>query len=117
MTGEALNLARKYGVPMVVRGAKYIMPCKANGSCVFLDEEGGVATCTIYFERPYVCRMYPFHVTQRDLGFGGGASYVDDDGVKLYVYIDATCRGVGYGRPIASLIPIVVSLWRRVVGV
>jgi len=115
--GEAMNLARKYGIPMVARGVKYIMPCKADGSCLFLEEEDGVAVCTIYFERPYVCRMYPFHVSRRDLGGGDDALYVDRDGLKLYVYVDVTCRGVGRGRPVRSLVPVVVSLWRRAVGV
>jgi len=112
-----MNLARKYGIPLVARGAKYIMPCKANGSCLFLEESGEVTACSIYFERPFVCRMYPFHVSQRPLGGGEEASYVDGDGVKLYVYVDASCRGVGYGKPITSLIPIVASLWRRMAGV
>jgi len=113
---EALNLARKYELPMVARGAKYLMPCKADGSCLFLVEEGGVATCAIYFERPFVCRMYPFHVSRRD-GGGKEALYVDHDGTELYVYVDVTCRGVGSGTPVKSLVPIVTSLWRRMVGV
>ncbi|MEM4700042.1 MAG: hypothetical protein QXT74_03735, partial [Candidatus Nezhaarchaeales archaeon] len=70
-----------------------------------------------YFERPYVCRMYPFHVSQRDLGGGGEALYIDSDGTRLYVYVDVTCRGVGRGVPIERLVPIVVKLWRGAAGV
>jgi len=115
--GEAYNLTRKYGIYVVQRGTKYVMPCKADGSCIFLEESEGGCWCAIYFERPYVCRMYPFHVSRRDLGGGDEALYVDRDGEKFYVYVDTTCRGVGRGAPIASRVPIVVSLWRKVVGV
>ncbi|MCX8204832.1 MAG: YkgJ family cysteine cluster protein [Candidatus Nezhaarchaeota archaeon] len=114
--GEALNLTRKYGIPMLIKGVKYIMPCKADGSCVFLAEDNGAARCTIYFERPYVCRMYPFHVSQRDLGGGSEAIYVDRDGTGLYVYVDVACRGVGRGVPIEKLIPLAVRLWRKMAG-
>lgn len=111
-----MNLARKYGLPIVARGVKYVMPCKADGSCVFLVEDRDTAACAIYFERPYVCRMYPFHVSQRDVGGGSEAVYVDHDGLKLYVHVDVTCRGVGRGVPIERMVPIVVKLWRRMVG-
>jgi len=113
--GEAFNLTRKYGIFVVQKGVKYVMPCKVDGSCIFLEENEDGCYCTIYFERPYVCRMYPFHVSRRDLGSGEEALYIDKDGSKFYVYIDSTCRGVGVGESVKNRLPLVVNLWRMIV--
>lgn len=91
------------------------MPCKVDGSCIFLEEGVDGCYCIIYFERPYVCRMYPFHVSTQSLGHGEEGLYVDESGLKLYIYIDATCNGVGYGGSVANMLPIVVALWKKVV--
>lgn len=52
---------------------------KRDGRCVFLGEDG----CTVYGDRPLLCRMYPFYVERR------GDVYI--------VGVDEGCPGVGGG--------------------
>jgi len=38
-----------------------IIKKQANGDCVFLSRQN---TCKIYLDRPFVCRLYPFELTE-----------------------------------------------------
>lgn len=118
---EALNIARKYGPFVVSRNNKLVLISKPNGDCIFLERYGNIAYCTIYPERPFVCRIYPFYVKLSPLKSGSSskeALYVCDDGFEVYVYLDALCEGIDRGGyPVKGLVSKVVSLWRRHMGV
>ena len=118
---EAINITRKYGPLVIGRGNKLVLLSKPNGDCIFLRRIGTLAYCTIYPERPFVCRLYPFHVRLsplKDAGDERKALYECEDGLRLYVYVDAQCEGVNSGGyPVQQLVPRVVRLWRQHMGV
>lgn len=56
---------------------------KPNGECVFLDGN----TCTIYENRPLVCRFYPFYLVR-----------TDEEDFQFGVTREP-CQGLGEGEP------------------
>lgn len=110
--GEAYYLARTYGVPIIQKGGKFYLPTRPDGSCVFLYRKDALYYCSIYFERPKVCRLYPIHISKFDEGRGAGAEYIDSTGEKYYVYVDRACKGVGVGSNISSLVKVGLKIWK-----
>lgn len=114
-----MNLMRKYGPVVIKKDHKLVLACKPNGDCIFLEWNNGVAYCTIYPERPHVCRMYPFYIRLKPLpGVSERkAEYLCEDGLKLYVYIDLLCKGVGSGYPVKLIVSRIVANWRDFAGI
>jgi len=110
--GEAVYYRIKYGPVVLFYRGKYYLLKKVDGSCIFL-KENGIATCTIYHDRPRVCRIYPFYVRVKPLKGDGEDAVYNIGGRKLYVYIDANCPGVNTANNILQLLPNVVRLWMR----
>jgi Fe-S-cluster containining protein len=59
---------------------------KADGDCVFFDEERG---CTVYEDRPSQCRTYPFW-----------RSVLHDP--ESWEVEAGRCEGIGRGEPVAT---------------
>ncbi|MEM2211970.1 MAG: YkgJ family cysteine cluster protein [Candidatus Nezhaarchaeales archaeon] len=108
--GEAYYLSRVYGIPIIQKDGRFYLPARPDGSCVFLYKRGDLYYCSIYFERPKVCRLYPLHISRFDEGRGAGADYIN--GEKYYVYIDRACKGVGVGPSILNLIKVGFKIWK-----
>ncbi len=114
--GEAFNITRKYGPVVVNKGGKFLLISKFNGDCIFLERRNGRAYCTIYPERPFVCRIYPFYIKLRPLRKSkkSEALYECEDGLEVYVYLDMTCEGIEKGGHfIEDLVPKAVTIWRN----
>lgn len=45
---------------------EYFLQFKENGDCIFLDENHGRFSCSVYGARPEVCEIYPSETTQKD---------------------------------------------------
>jgi len=62
---------------------------RGDGSCIFLLNNGGKATCAIHRARPMSCRFYPFVYKK------------SGDLVEFHVNFEAIgfCPGLGFGRP------------------
>lgn len=116
LTHEALKIYKTFGPLIVQVNGKIALAKKPDGSCVFLTYEGGIAKCTIYFERPGVCRLYPFYIKVGAEEGEEDALYVDETGFKYRVYIDTNCPGTYKGPPIEPIIPKVIETWRRFYG-
>ncbi|MCD6369005.1 MAG: YkgJ family cysteine cluster protein [Thermoproteales archaeon] len=109
--GEAVYYALKYGpVVMVYRGKSYLL-MKEDGSCIFLRKIGDEAYCTIYHDRPRVCRIYPFYVRTTPLKNKGDTALVLYKGKKIYVYVDKKCPGVNTEDNIENLLKGVLRTW------
>ena len=120
MLNEALRLIKKYGWVIERRGNKVVLASKPNGECIFLSRIGGLAYCTIYYERPLVCKLYPFYIRLKPLDetHRDKALYICEDNLKLYVYIDRKCPGVDRGGyPIEIIVPKIVKVWREALGI
>ncbi len=119
--GEAFNIVRKYGPVVINRKGKFILISKPNGDCIFLSRRNGLAFCDIYLERPFVCRIYPFYIRLKPLvgkGEEKKALFECDDGLKIYVYVDAVCEGINKGGYLVrDLVPQAVRIWRTRTGV
>lgn len=71
---------------------------KSNGSCIFLSGN----SCTIYGNRPLICRFYPFTMFEENGYFFG---------------IDKACKGVGLGEVIDKrLISKLIEQAKRSIG-
>jgi Fe-S-cluster containining protein len=115
LTHEALRIYKSFGPLIVQVDGKIALAKKPNGSCVFLDYNGSVAKCMIYFERPGVCRIYPFYV-KVGAPEDSDALYVDEAGFKYGIYVDVRCPGAYKGTPIEPILPKVIEIWRKFYG-
>ncbi|MEM1901070.1 MAG: YkgJ family cysteine cluster protein [Candidatus Nezhaarchaeales archaeon] len=116
LTHEALKIYKSFGPLVVQVNGKIALAKKPDGSCVFLSYDGGIAKCLIYFERPGVCRIYPFYVKVGSSKGDDDALYVDDMGFKYRVYVDVNCPGSYKGPPIEPIMPKVIETWKRFYG-
>lgn len=117
LTHEALRIYKSFGPLIVQVDGKIALAKKSDGSCVFLSYNGSLARCMIYFERPGVCRIYPFYVKVGSSKNGDDdALYIDDAGFKYRIYVDTNCPGSYKGPPIEPIIPKVIETWRRFYG-
>jgi len=115
LTHEALRIYKSFGPFVVQVDGKIALAKRPDGSCVFLDYDGGAARCMIYFERPDVCRIYPFYV-KAGLPEDHDALYTDDVGLKYGIYVDVKCPGAYRGPPIEPILPKVIETWRKFYG-
>lgn len=113
--GEAIRYTLKYGsVVIPYRNKSYLMR-KLDGSCCFLVDRGSYTECSIYYDRPLVCKLYPFYITTNPL------PNIDEDLARynignknyVYVYLDSTCPGVNKTRNISIVVRKAVELWLR----
>ncbi len=114
---EALWLIRRYGNGVAYfspEKRKYYLAKKPNGSCVFLDESVYPVRCTIHFEKPFTCRLWPFHITRKPISNlekeYAEFQYRDE---TYYVYLNSSCQGIGYGYPLPAVIPRYIELWLK----
>ena len=45
---------------------EYFLQFKENGDCVFLNDNKGKYSCSVYEARPEVCKKYPANPPQKD---------------------------------------------------
>ena len=102
---EVKYLTEKYGdVVEYIENEPYLKH-KSDG-CIFLTYENGMAKCTIYEDRPLVCRVYPFYIRKwRDIKRDIPIESIRDvlfryRGRKYGVYVSNICMGLGIGMPI-----------------
>jgi len=112
---EALRIYKSFGPFIVQVNGKIALAKKPDGSCVFLDYEGGLARCMIYLERPGVCRIYPFYV-RVGAPEDSDALYIDNMGFKYGVYVDTRCSGAYRGPLIEPILPKVIETWKKFYG-
>lgn len=115
LTHEALKMYKSFGPIIVQVNGKIALAKKPDGSCIFLSYESGVAKCEIYFERPGVCRIYPFYIKVGSSG-SNDALYADELGFKYEVYVDTRCPGSYRGLLIEPILPKVIETWKRFYG-
>lgn len=81
-----------------------------NGDCVFYEEGDGVGRCSVYDDRPLICRTYPF-----SLAIGDG---VDVPGAVVERVGDLAvhdCEGVGSDIDEAAASTLAKTLERRAI--
>jgi len=110
---EALILALKHNAPIIKMKNKYYLMPRADGSCPFLTKIGSVAYCRIYYERPTVCKLYPFYVSNRPVYGKASRAEIIKDGETYYVYVDKVCRGVNRSKNIEEVVRYYIELWKR----
>ena len=108
--GEAMYFQVKYGPVVFRKNNRYYLFMKPDGSCIFLTRHNGIAFCTIYNERPIVCRLYPFYITRKPLDDDKNALYIFNE-EKIYVYVDAVCPGVNRASNIKYIVDNIVKMW------
>lgn len=85
MKTDWISLMGKYFYVVVADYIPVIMLKGIKGKCVFLEQVGGVPTCTIYPARPMRCRLYPFiPISPTE---------------KSALELSTRCPGVGHGEP------------------
>ena len=114
--GEAMYYAVKYGPVVLHYGREFYLAKRQDGSCVFLRMSEGKAYCLVYSDRPRVCRMYPFYVTEKPLHGGGSDAEIAHRGRTLYLYVDALCPGVDTASNMEYLARRVLETWSRLYG-
>ena len=77
--------------------------------CIFMFLRGRHWLCGLQADKPHVCRMWPFRVTNRPVyGREGRARY---EGLEWtgYVYLDPRCPRIIYGKPTLNFAAHVVE--------
>lgn len=95
VTYEDEKRLKKYG-DVFTKGKIGLYLKKVRGECIFFRD----GRCKIYSERPEACRRYPFYF--RDSGDDSALFSVRE--VKIYVYVDLECNGVGSGKDVEKVI-------------
>ncbi|RLE60196.1 MAG: hypothetical protein DRJ49_01150 [Thermoprotei archaeon] len=113
--GEAMYYRIKYGPVVISLNGKYYLLPKYDGTCIFLHSIGsGLYSCLIYPERPRVCRIYPFYISEKPLRSSSSEEAIYEyNGEILHVYIDSICRGVNRSSNIRYVVRKAVELWDR----
>ena len=112
--GEAIYYATKYGPVVFKYRNKFFLLPKPDGSCIFLRKYNGIYYCSIYYDRPRVCRLYPFYISYKSLRRDDKSrAEFNYNGETIYIYIDKECPGVDKARNIKELIPRVIRLWYK----
>lgn len=110
---EALMLSLKYSAPIIKIDNKYYLMPRIDGKCPFLTYIGPIAYCKIYYDRPTVCRLYPFYVSKTPTyGRASEAEFEYGDEI-LYVYVDSLCLGVNKAKNIREVAKFYIHLWSR----
>ena len=95
VTYEDEKRLKEYG-DVFTRGKIGLYLKTVGGRCVFFRD----GQCTIYNKRPEACKRYPFYF--RCFGDDDALFCVGD--VRLYVYIDPECSGIGRGENVERVI-------------
>jgi len=97
---EYAKLGQTYGFNMVeVSDGRSWLRKSIDDRCAFMILHGGRWLCGLQGEKPNVCKIWPFRVTDRPLyGRGLGARYENEEWTG-YVYVDPRCPAIVYGDP------------------
>ena len=110
-------LSLKYNAPIVKMSNKYYLMPRVDGRCPFLTYIGPIAYCKIYYERPTVCRLYPFYVSKKPTYGRANEAEFEYHNETFYVYIDSLCLGVNKAKNIKDVAEFYVYLWSRYIKV
>lgn len=64
-----------------------------DAGCIFLEDK----CCTIQKKKPLVCQLYPVCLSDKPL-LEEGEPVRLRNGMEAYLYVDASCKGVGEGE-------------------
>jgi Fe-S-cluster containining protein len=56
---------------------EYFLQFKENGYCLFLAENNGSFSCSVYEARPAICQSYPSKLSQKELCDANMAKFLD----------------------------------------
>lgn len=113
--GEAIRYILKYGSVVIPYKNKSYLMRKLDGSCCFLIDRGSYTECSIYYDRPLACRLYPFYITTRPLPDISEelARYELGKRNYVFVYLDSDCPGINRARNISTVVRKAVELWLK----
>ena len=93
---EYTNFPKKY-----VKWENNIPYLRRGKLCPFQKDK----LCTIHKQKPYLCRIYPFHIRwSYNSEIEKEKSEFVFNKFKLYVFIDGKCNGVNKGKAIKGII-------------
>lgn len=64
-----------------------------DAGCIFLEDK----CCTIQEKKPLICQLYPVCLSDKPLMEEGEPVRLRND-MEAYLYVDASCKGVGKGE-------------------
>ena len=105
---EAIYLSKVVPIEQDEKG--FILK-RAGVPCPFLEYSVMGARCKIYFEKPWVCRAFPFIVCKHPKYGDEKEALYTYKGRNYYVYVQSDCLGVGRGTSIASILPKIIKLY------
>jgi hypothetical protein len=86
------NVLRKHNIGVYLK--------RINDRCIFYEEK-----CIIYPFRPIACKKYPFYFRK----YGEKDSEFFDRGIKLHIYIDKECTGIGRGLAVEKILQLLLK--------
>lgn len=97
---EWLNIVKKFGVECTAPSiSNFFLRRGTDGSCVFLQSGYVKSFCSLQYEKPIACKLWPFKIVNHPK-FGHSKHAVFNRGSqRLYVYVDPVCRGLALGVP------------------
>ena len=109
-TYEYAKLCRIYGFEAFeFREGKIWLRKRSDKRCVFTFPRDGKWLCGLQGDKPHVCRMWPFTVTDRSIYGREDRARFKGSGWTGYVYVDPRCRRITYGKPAAHFVTNVVE--------
>ncbi|MCW3981153.1 MAG: YkgJ family cysteine cluster protein [Candidatus Bathyarchaeota archaeon] len=97
---EWLSIIKRFGVEYTAPSiTNFFLKRRNDGSCVFLKEDTTTSFCSLQYEKPIACKLWPFKVHDHPkYGQSERAVYYRGS-KKLFVYVDPACPGLAFGPP------------------
>jgi len=97
---EWLSIVKRFGVEYTAPSiSNFFLRRGTDGSCVFLRTGNINSYCSLQYEKPIACKLWPFKIVNypkfghpKHAAFNRGSQ-------RLYVYVDPGCRGLAFGVP------------------
>jgi Fe-S-cluster containining protein len=83
---------------------KKFLRMEENGRCAFLHKIEGHWLCSIQGAKPLACRLFPFKVCFQPPSGRRAEGLFSHSGRRLFIYVDADCRGIEWGAPSMELV-------------
>ncbi|UCF45245.1 MAG: YkgJ family cysteine cluster protein [Candidatus Bathyarchaeota archaeon] len=97
---EWLRIVKTFGVAKTVADLNHLYIKRTNdGSCSFLCRFANTYYCSLQNMKPDACKLWPFKVLSEPKYGQAHQAAFNYGRKKLFIYADAMCSGLRYGRP------------------
>jgi Fe-S-cluster containining protein len=97
---EWLQIVKYFGVETTSAGLnRFYIKRGSDGFCPFICNFANSCLCALQNMKPDACKQWPFKVLSEPAFGDAKHALYSYEGLKLFVYADSTCSGLGYGSP------------------